>query len=169
MDYIQYYDIYKDKIYSYFYYAVNKDTQLAEDLTSEVFLKGFEHFDSYNDEYNFSTWVFRIARNTLYDYFRKKKVDISLDDSESEMSLSEFTKYEQDFDEKIDTDIKMQHVYNTLETIPIGQKELIIMKYIQELTTKEISQLTGKTEACVRKNLSRWLQSLNKSLSLIIS
>ncbi len=166
MNYIEYYDIYKDKIFSYFFYNLGKDIQTAEDLTSEAFLKGFEKFDYYDDTYNFSTWIFTIARNTLYDYYRKKKINISLDD-DSEMSFEEFVKYEQDFDAKIDTDIKMEQVYIVLEGIPKSQKEYIVMKYMQELTTKEIAQLTGKTEATVRKTLSRWLWALQKSLQAI--
>ena len=163
MNYTQYYNMYKDKIYSYFYYNLGKDIQAAEDLTSDTFLKWYEKFDSYDDTYNFSTWIFTVARNTLYDYYRKQKIDISLD-VEGEIDTSEFLKYEEDFDAHIDNEFKMNHIYDLLDKLPSAQRECIVMKYMQELSTKEISELTGKNEANIRKIISRGLSFLQKSL-----
>ena len=81
MKYIKFYNENKDKIFSYFYYNLNQNTELSEDLTSETFLKGFEKFDTYNEEYQFSTWIFTIARNLLIDFFRKKKIEITIDET----------------------------------------------------------------------------------------
>ena len=166
MNYTWYYDMYKDKIFSYFFYNLWKDTQKAEDLTSDTFLKGFEKFDLYDENYNFSTWIFTIARNTLYDFYRKQKIDISLDESD-EIGLSEFTKYEQDFTKSIDTQQKMVYVYDILEKLQVAQRECIIMKYMQELSTKEISELTWKSEANIRKTISRWLGYIQKSMKTL--
>lgn len=129
MTYINFYHDYKDKIFSYFFYNLDKNYSLAEDFTSDTFLKAFKSFDSYNAEYKFSTWIFTIARNILYDYYRKEKVNISLDE-ETEITFEEFLKYEENLDEKIDIDIKMQEVYKHIEKIPIFQKEVIVMKYM---------------------------------------
>lgn len=139
---------------------------LAEDLTSDTFLKWFEKFDMYDETYEFSTWIFTIARNTLYDHYRKQKIDIKLDD-ETEMSFEEFLKYEEEFDKKIDTQIQMNSIYSAIDKIPGWQKDIIVMKYLEDFTTKEISSMTGKTEASIRKNLSRWLQALQKTLTSI--
>ncbi len=168
MEYIDFYEQYKDKIFSYLFYNLGKDTSLAEDLTSDTFLKGFEKFESYNTSYEFSTWIFTIARNTLYDYYRKQKIDVGLDET-SELTFEEFLRYEEDFDTKIDTDIKMQQVYELIEKIPKNQKEIIIMKYIQELSTQEISDMTGKSQANIRKTLSRWLHTLGNMLQTLSS
>ncbi len=161
MKYIDFYNNYKDQIFSYFFYNLNQDRYLAEDLTSDTFLKGFEKFEGYDKNRKFSTWIFTIARNTLYDYYRKKKIDISIDE-EMEMSFTEFIRYEEDFEKKIDTSIHIEQVYLALENIPEGQRDMIVMKYIQELSTKEISNMTGKTEANIRKTLSRWLLALQR-------
>ena len=166
MNYIDFYNTHKNKIYSYFFYNLSQDSSIAEDLTSDTFLKGFEKFESYNDSYQFSTWIFTIARNTLYDYYRKQKRDIQIDDT-TEINFTEFIKYEEDFDKKIDTKIQLEQVYLHLEKIPENQKDMIVMKYMQEFSTKEISHMTGKTEANIRKTLSRWLMSLQKNLHFL--
>lgn len=158
MNYINHYDKNKDKIFSYFYYNL-KDSSLAEDLTSETFLKWYEKFDRYDSNYEFSTWIFTIARNNLIDYYRKTKQDISLDENE-ELSNSELISYEENFSKKIDIEIQMKDIYMALSQIPVEQKEIILMKYLSELSTKEISDLSWKTEANIRKIISRWLKKI---------
>lgn len=163
MNYIEYYNQYKDKIFSYFYYNLRNNRELAEDLTSDTFMKWYEKIDTYDNQYNFSTWIFTIARNKLIDYYRKEKVEVSIDNEEN-LEIDEFLKYEQDFVKKIDTEFKMEDVYLALEKIPSSQKEFIIMKYLNEFSTQEIANMSGKTEANIRKIISRWLQKLSSIL-----
>lgn len=166
MKYIKFYNENKDKIFSYFYYNLNNDKEVAEDLTSETFLKWFEKFDTYNEEYQFSTWIFTIARNTLIDFFRKNKVEITIDET-TEMTYSEFMQYEQDFANKIDTQNKMKQVYEVMDQLKEEQREIIVMKYLSEFSTKEISNITGKSEPNIRKIISRWLGKLETLLQPI--
>ena len=163
MDYIEFYNKYRDKIFSYFYYNLRSDRELAEDLTSDTFLKWFEKIDTYDDNYSFSTWIFTIARNKLIYHYRKEKKDISIDNEDSQ-EIEEFTKYETDFNSKIDVEFKMEEVYVALEKIPSTQKELIIMRYLNEFSTKEISQISWKKEANIRKIISRGLQKVSNIL-----
>ena len=163
MKYIKFYNENKDKIFSYFYYNLNQNTELSEDLTSETFLKGFEKFDTYNEEYQFSTWIFTIARNLLIDFFRKKKIEITIDET-TEITYSEFTQYEQDFAKKIDTDEKMKQIYQVMDQLKVDQRDIIIMKFLSELSTKEISNITGQQETNIRKIISRWLKKLESLL-----
>jgi len=163
MKYIKFYNGNKDKIFSYFYYNLNQNLELSEDLTSETFLKWFEKFETYNEEYQFSTWIFTIARNTLIDFFRKNKIEITIDET-TEITYSEFTQYEQDFAKKIDTDEKMKQVYRVMDQLSEDQREVIVMKYLSEFSTKEISHITGRWEASIRKVISRWLKRLESLL-----
>ncbi|QFR38927.1 RNA polymerase sigma factor [Candidatus Gracilibacteria bacterium 28_42_T64] len=159
MNYIDCYNQYKNKIFSYFYYNLGKDRELAEDLTSETFLKGYDKIDSYDDTFSFSTWIFKIARNKLIDHYRKDTSDVSINGDEN-LDIEEFIKYEGDFTRKIDTEFDMKQVYMALDKIPETYKDYIVMKYLNEFSTKEISNITGKSEANIRKIISRGLERL---------
>ena len=81
---------YKDTIYFMVLKMVNNKTD-AEDITLEIFFKAFRSIESYNSDYAFSTWLFKIAQNTTIDFIRKRKNNIiSIDyDAEDESSISE--------------------------------------------------------------------------------
>lgn len=160
MNFLQYYDDYKNKIYSYFYYNIWLNKELAEDLTSDTFLKCFDKFESYNDDYSFSTWIYTIAKNTLYDHYRKQKNDISLEEKIEQNTTHEFISYEIDFLWDLANKEKVEEIKEKLWKLNEGQREIIVMKYIEEYTNKEIAEKTGKTEANIRKILSRWVQKL---------
>lgn len=161
MEYIKYYNDYKDKIFTYFYYNLAKNKEQAEDLTSDTFLKAFDKFDNYNDNFAFSTWIFTIAKNTLFDYYKKQKYDIQLDEI-SEINYKEFLSYESDIWKNIDNKEKIEDFSNALKKLDLAQKEVIIMKYINDFSNKEISEKTWKTETNVRKITSRWMQKIKE-------
>jgi RNA polymerase sigma factor (sigma-70 family) len=71
------------------------------------------------------------------------------------MTYSEFMQYEQDFANKIDTQNKMKQVYEVMDQLKEEQREIIVMKYLSEFSTKEISNITGKSEPNIRKIISR--------------
>lgn len=164
MEFIQYYNKNKDKIYSYFYYNLSWNIDLAEDLTSDTFLRWFEKFHLYNDKYQFSTRIFTIAKNLLFDYYKKNKNNLSLDDL-LELNLKDFASYEINFSENIDTKDTIIDFNKALEKLNPSQKEVIVMKYIKDYSTKEISELTWKTDVNIRKILSRWIKRLKNILS----
>ncbi len=164
MNYINYYNDYKHKIYTYFYYNLNKNQEQAEDLTSDTFLKAFEKFDSYNDKFAFSTWIYTIAKNILFDYYKKQKQHIEINEV-SENVYSEFLSYEEDFWKNIDNNDKLKDFSKALEKLSPEQKEVVIMKYINDFSTKEISEKIWKKESNIRKILSRWLKRIKQIMT----
>lgn len=161
MNYITYYNDYKDKVFTYFYYNLAKNKEQAEDLTSDTFLKAFDKFATYNDNFAFSTWIFTIAKNTLFDYYKKQKYDLEIDEA-SEANYSEFLSYETDIWKDLDDKTKLKDFSKALEKLDLAQKEIIVMKYINDFSNKEISEKTWKTEANVRKITSRWIQKIKE-------
>ncbi len=169
-EFIDYYNQYKHKVYSFVLYRVGGETQLAEDLTSDIFLKAFERFETYNDSYAFSTWVFTIARNTIIDHYRKTQgVHIDLEDIQ-EVTPDDRETIE-DWHIELDKAPKLEAIYKALDKCSDFQKDCIIMKYLEDKTTKEIAEITDETEGYVRLALSRGLKKIRpmlQTLSLIL-
>ncbi len=74
--FIKKYKKYKDKIYNYFWYRVNFNEEIAEDLCSEAFLRAFDKFDVFDKEREFQPWIYAIAKNWGHtEYYRHEKVN----------------------------------------------------------------------------------------------
>ena len=76
--FLRYYNEYKDKIYTFFLYRVNFNCEQAEDLTADVFLKAFRKFDTFDRARSFQAWIYTIARNHLYNYYRQAGRELEL-------------------------------------------------------------------------------------------
>ena len=157
--FITYYNDYKHKVYSFVLYRVDGDRQLAEDLTSDAFLKAYEKFHRYDDTYAFSTWIFTIARNTVFDYYRKHQGEHT-DVTELEEVLPDERTDVADWQLAIDRELKLPEIHAALATLPAVQKEAIILKYLDDQDTKEIATIMDQSEGYVRLALSRGLKRL---------
>lgn len=156
----KHYEEYLDKIYAYLYFRSGKNKQLAEDLTSEVFLKALEKYESF-DPHNstFGAWVYTIARNHLIDHYRVKKVMIPIDDV-PEAQLAEH----EDLGAQLDQTAEFQKVVRGIELLPESYRDILTMKYIQGLTNEEIGAKLQKTQTNVRVLLHRSIAALKKIL-----
>lgn len=151
----QYYNTYFEKIYRYIYFRTGKDRALAEDLTSDIMLKAYENFDTYDQERKFSTWIYRIAHNHLVDYYKKAKLDqVPLEEGYAKSGEKE------DIAKKLDSEMEIGKVSDVVKELPTKQKEIVILKYFNDLSNKEIAFVLNTTEAYIRVNLHRAVKQL---------
>lgn len=162
-EFSDYYHQYKHKVYSFVLYRVGGDVNLAEDLTSDVFLKAFERFESYNPKYAFSTWIFTIARNTVIDHYRKDKGQAA-DVNELAEVIGDERDTVEDWGFELDRQPKLKEIYRCLEKLPDFHKDCLILKYLEDHTNTEIAEITGQSESYVRQGLSRGLKKLKPLL-----
>ncbi len=155
------YDAYLERIYRYIYFRV-ADEQVAEDITSEVFLKAWEKLDTYQAGSSpFIAWLYRIAHNAVIDQYRTRKVSIKLEDARpAEISHDDRT------DEKLDLQFELQELQQALQELTEEQKQVLILKFIQGLSTPEIASQLGKQQGAVRALQMRALQGLARALGL---
>lgn len=156
-DFALLYDLYIGKIYRFIYYKTHhKET--AEDLTSETFLKALRKINSFDSERgSFSTWLYQIARNTVVDYYRTRKLYLNVDDA---------------WDLKDDTDImrdvefvqKLKKVEQYLKKLKPEQREIIIMRVWQNMNYCEIAEVLNKSEASCKMIFSRTIRTLRKEM-----
>lgn len=159
----QHYNDYFEKIYNYIYFRVGNSRQLAEEYTQDIFIKALEHFDTFDHNSSFSSWIFRIAHNYLVDHYRKKKIaQHDIEDVANSIVASKDAK--DTFVKDIDTNIDLNLVKSALKELSQIQQELIILRYINEYEIEEIADITGKEANYVRVNIHRALQKLQDNI-----
>lgn len=125
----------------------NKDD--AEDLTIEAFGRAFKRLDQYTPTYAFSTWLFKIASNNAIDFLRNKKksTSLSLDTKMENDEGQEFSKNIKsqtlDPEENIIKKQKVEMLRDVVEKLKPRYRELVKMRYYEELSYEEIA---GKLE-----------------------
>ena len=149
--------LYRDnfqRVYNFAYYRV-LDPVLAEDLTSAVFVKAVANFDRFDaSKASFSTWIMRIAHNTLIDYYRTRKVNSPLDElgADEPVSADEYPVLEGHAEE----------VARLLSFIAEDDRELVFLKYYEEKRNVEIAEMLGMNPATVATRLRRALMTMRK-------
>ena len=140
------------RIYGYIYYRVNhrEDT---EDLTSEVVLKAIQALNRQHG--NFNAWIYKIARNAIIDFYRRRGV-------RSEISLSEIPGEIADDSIPVSEIImKKERLRKGLQILTEEQKQVIVLKFIEGYTNPEIAKIVGKSVGAVKLLQFRALKSLN--------
>jgi len=151
------YDEYIKKIYDFVYYkTMHKET--AEDIVSLVFTKVLENIKKYDSSKGtFSSWIYRIARNTVIDHYRTQKKEKDIDDV---WDLSGDTDVERDTDNKAE----LAQVKKYLKTLTSDQRDIIVMRLWQGMSHSEIAEVLGKNESTVKVAYSRAIRDLRKDV-----
>ncbi|AWG26704.1 RNA polymerase sigma factor [Flavobacterium kingsejongi] len=134
----------QSKIYGFIYSKVS-DRDITDDIFQDTFIKVIKTLksNSYNEEGKFLPWVMRISHNLVVDYFRKtKKMPLYRETEEfsifSIMSDDSPNIENRMISGQVESDLK-----KLIEELPQDQKEVLIMRIYQDLSFKEISELTG--------------------------
>lgn len=148
-------------VYRYIFYRVG-NKEVAEDLVQTVFLKIYRNAENYSNRENLPISIFFVtAKNAIIDYGRKKK-EIFLENFEKEMDLKPAEK-ESGFYEKNDLPGVVLGALKNLNSI---QREIVVLRFINGMSTKEIAEICKKSRETVRQNQCRALKKLRKILNL---
>lgn len=147
-------------LFRYIYFRVN-NKQEAEDLIQAVFIKIWLALPDFEpkEKNQFFSWCFAIARNSVIDFWKKKK-EILLEDAGIEPVA------EENFLNSIDDKKAGEAVKKAILFLSDEQQEIIIMKFINDLSNKEIAEMLGKSEVAVRQAQSRALKELRKIINI---
>jgi RNA polymerase sigma-70 factor (ECF subfamily) len=150
------YQNYKNKILNYFWYRVNFDRELAEDLTSEIFLKAYDKYDQYDPDRPFQSWIFAIAHNHLVNFYRSSNRTIPLDEA-IEIIKTDDVSLEDQFD--------IKRIINEIANLPDYQKEILTLRYINELSHGEIAEIMERDETTIRVAIHRALKMIKDKIT----
>lgn len=135
---------YRDSIFFMLLKMVNNKDD-AEDLTIEAFGKAFNRLHQYAPNYAFSTWLFKIASNNCIDFIRRKKnnatfsIDKPFDTGEGDELTIDLKSETLDPEEKIIRKQKMLMMREVVEKLKPRYRQLVELRYFQELSYEEIS------------------------------
>lgn len=159
----QIYDAYVRKIYRFIYFKV-ASAELAEDLTSETFLKAWQYLMEKREVPHLQALLYTVARNVVIDHYRAVahlQADIPLDEAvANELTSAGSEKLLKDIEAGID----MTKVIEKLRGLKDEYREVVVMKYLDELSTSEIAAALGKTSSNVRVILHRATKALGDAI-----
>jgi RNA polymerase sigma-70 factor (ECF subfamily) len=172
-DFLDLYEKYSNDIFRFVYFKV-KRRQDAEDLTSKIFLNAWNASGKKDLRGKKArAFLYAIARNAVIDHYRslKNRSEIEADFSSDSSSADQEERLPGDvIDEKCDLNSEMDAMINNkilmaeLEELGGEEKEIIILRYINELTYSEISQIIGRTSGNIRVICHRTLKVLKEKL-----
>ncbi|MBL0013262.1 MAG: sigma-70 family RNA polymerase sigma factor [Flavobacterium sp.] len=134
----------QSKIYGFIYSKIS-DRDLSDDIFQDTFIKVIKTLksNSYNEEGKFLPWVMRIAHNLIIDHFRRNKKMPMYRETEEFSIFSIMTDNSLTVENQMITDQVEKDLKKLIEELPQDQKEVLVMRIYQDLSFKEISELTG--------------------------
>ncbi len=149
---------YYDKIARYAYVRIGDRAQ-AEDIAGEVFLKALKGLSSYRERgLPMSAWLFRIAHNLVVDFLRQKSKgrSVSLDDIDlpSDVNPAQLA----------ETRLEMARVNQAMKALSPAQQEVVRLRFLAELSSKEVAAVMGKSDGAVREMQSSAIARLRQML-----
>ncbi|MGB2402119.1 MAG: RNA polymerase sigma factor [Akkermansiaceae bacterium] len=160
----------RGRIYAMIYNMVKNDAD-AWDLSQEVFIKAWKALPQFESRARFSTWIYRISHNTVYDWLRKHRIqgDGELNDEVFDAAKIEpgaFTKPRQNQqpDEALERSELRQRINRALGKLSHDHREVVILREVQGLDYKEIADIIGSSMGTVMSRLYYARQKLQEYL-----
>lgn len=145
-----------------------RDREQVADLTQETFVKAFASLKSFNEEYAFSTWLYKIATNSSIDFIRKKKLDtlsidkpIAAEESDYSFQIADTT-YQPD--KKIIQTQRTRLIEEAIEQLPEKYKRVIVLRHSEDRDYAEIAKMLKLPIGTVKAHIFRARELLNKYL-----
>jgi RNA polymerase sigma-70 factor (ECF subfamily) len=158
---------YHDQIYNFIYRMIH-DREQVEDLTQEAFIKAFQSLRSFNEEFAFSTWLYKIATNNSIDYIRKRKLQMYSIDKPVESKDSDFVfelpdeSYEADGE--VIRDQRAVLLQGAIAQLPEKYRKVIQLRHMEERSYEEIAKILHLPIGTVKAHIFRAREILYKQL-----
>lgn len=151
------YDDFSDAIFRHCWFKIG-DREKAKDLMQETFTRSWQYIAQGTPVANLKSFLYRVANNLIIDEYRKKK-ELSLDGLMAEgfePGFDEIKTTEQSIDAKL--------VLNVINQLDDKYREAVLMRYVDELSPKEIAEITGEDENNISVRIHRGLKQLKEIL-----
>jgi len=154
------YDHYQPKIYRFVLIKVGQRED-AEDLTHQVFINAWQNVYNYRSlGFPFSSWLYQIARNLVIDHYRTRKADLPIHaidpDSFATVASAHFS---------VEHAMDMERVTRAIQRLKAEYQDVILMRFVEELSLKETARALEKSEGAVKLLQHRAVKELKTLLA----
>lgn len=150
------YERHKKRLFGFFY-NMNSNASLSEDLVQNVFVRMLKYKHTFTGEGAFIAWMFRAARNVNYDHFRRNKKNTKQSDLSSvEYRLTD----EEDLTTKMDQKDTINQLNLALQKLAVDKREILVLSKYKRLKFSEIGEIIGCSEGAAKVKAHRALSEL---------
>lgn len=153
-------DKYKRQVYS-FCYGMVKDEQIAEEIAQDAFLKALDRLPSLKEPEKFYPWMMRLTYHLTIDFIRKKNIK-----HESIELAAHMKSTSNPYLDMVDLD-RQQLIQGVLTQLPLEDRSVVTLFYMDDLTVKEIEKITGLSQSNIKIKLFRSRETLRKQFQKI--
>ena len=135
----------QDRLFNYIYFIV-RSKEVAEDIFQETFVKAIVTLQQgrYTNDGKFAAWITRIAHNLVIDQFRIERNENTVSNEETEIDLLNNAKLsEGNIENRMVNEQVLKDVRMLIDELPDCQREVVFMRYYQDMSFKEIADITG--------------------------
>lgn len=140
-----------------FVYSLSKNQHVAEDITSETFLKAMNSLDSFKGNSDIKVWLFQIAKNTYYSSLRKNKRIVQTEEFPKETAGI-------NIEQEIVNKDESQRIHEILYNLPEPYQEVFTLRMFGELSYKEIGKVFEKTDNWAAVTFHRAKKKINEKM-----
>ena len=130
------------------------DTELADDIAQESYIKAYLSCDSFSNIEKFNAWIFKIGYNTCINHKRGARLMVDIEDAKD---ISAY--------DSADSSFAYQHLYQALNMIPAKERTSVLLFYMQGYSIKEVALIQDTSQDAVKQHLSRGRSHLRGLLS----
>jgi len=155
--YEEIYRKYASDVFNYFWYRVNHNRDIAEDLMQETFVRAFQHLPRFRERgYSYRTYLLTIAHNVLANYFRSPKL----------INLEEFYDIPVEVAQRTERKIDNELLWRAVQKLSTIERDILILYYRKGFPIKDIARICNRSTNAIKIILSRARQKLRGQLAL---
>lgn len=149
------YNRYVDKIYRFVYFRIN-EKDMVDDLTNEIFLKTWRQIRDNKKIDNLKAYLYKITRNLIIDHYRTRREQIDIE------KVPHLVDDGQDLVSEINLTDDLEYLKKKIKNLRTDYREVLIFRYIEDLTIAEIAEILDKTEGAVKVMTHRAINKLKE-------
>ena len=155
---------YSDPVRQYFFFALYRDHEKAKDFTHDLFLKILESPDKFDTSRQFKPWLYRIASNMCKNEYRRicNRKELTLSEHHENHSIAD-----SNIEEELEKEELNKLIQQALMNLDPIKREIFLMRFQEERSIREISQIMGCSEGTIKSRLYYSIQKISKQLKSI--